>query len=56
MDFMMGCAVILKIIKQFISYAVQFKKKVTFSHVYNEVTGEPTIMRYKTVVRKTLRV
>jgi hypothetical protein len=24
----------------------QFKKKVTLSHVYNEVTSEPTITRY----------
>jgi hypothetical protein len=24
-------------------YTGQFKKKVTFSHVYNEVTSEPTI-------------
>jgi hypothetical protein len=29
----------------------QFKKKVTLSHVYNEVTSEPT-----TIVRKTLKV
>jgi hypothetical protein len=34
-------------------YTEQFKKKVTLSHVYNEVTGEPTITRYATVVRKT---
>jgi hypothetical protein len=33
----------------------QFKKKVTLSHVYNEVTSEPTITRY-TIVRKTLQV
>jgi hypothetical protein len=34
----------------------QLKKKVTFSHVYNEVTSEPTITRYTTIVRKTLEV
>jgi hypothetical protein len=32
------------------------KKKVTLSHVYNEVTSEPTITRYTTIVRKTLKV
>jgi hypothetical protein len=37
-------------------YTGQFKKKVTFSRVYNEVTSEPTIKRYTTVVRKTLIV
>jgi hypothetical protein len=36
-----------------IEYTGQFRKKVTLSHVYNEVTTEPTIMRYTTVVRKT---
>jgi hypothetical protein len=25
---------------------MQFKKKVTLSHIYNEVTSEPTITRY----------
>jgi hypothetical protein len=35
--------------------AGQFKKKVTLSHVYNEVTSEPTITRY-TTVRKTFKV
>jgi hypothetical protein len=34
----------------------QFKRKVTLSHVYNEVTSEPTIMRYTTIVRKTPEV
>jgi hypothetical protein len=34
----------------------QFKKKVTFSHVYNEVTTEPTITRNTTSGRKTLKV
>jgi hypothetical protein len=32
----------------------QFKNKVTLSHVYNEVTSEPTITWCKTIVRKTL--
>jgi hypothetical protein len=27
-------------------YTEQFKKKVTLSHVHNEVTSEPTITRY----------
>jgi hypothetical protein len=35
---------------------VQFKKKVTLSHVYNEVTSEPTITRYASIVRKALKV
>jgi hypothetical protein len=30
----------------------QFKKKVTLSHAYNDVTSEPTITRYTTIVRK----
>jgi hypothetical protein len=34
----------------------QLKKKVTHSRVYNEVTSEPTITRYTTIVRKTLKV
>jgi hypothetical protein len=34
----------------------QFKKKVTLSHVYNEVISEPTITRYTTTVKKTLQV
>jgi hypothetical protein len=34
----------------------QFKNKVTLSYVYNEVTNEPTITRYATIVRKTLKV
>jgi hypothetical protein len=34
----------------------QLKKKVTLSHVYNEVTSEPKITRYTTIVRKTLKV
>jgi hypothetical protein len=34
----------------------QFKKKVTLSHVYNEVTSEPTITRHTTIVRKILKV
>jgi hypothetical protein len=34
----------------------QLKKEVTISHVYNEVTSEPTITRYTTIVRKTLKV
>jgi hypothetical protein len=36
-------------------YTGQLKKKVTLSHVYIEVTSEPTITRH-TVVRKTLKV
>jgi hypothetical protein len=34
----------------------QLKNKVTHSHVYNEVTSEPTITRYITFVRKTLEL
>jgi hypothetical protein len=34
----------------------QLKKKVTLSHVYNEVTSEPTITRYTTIVRKILKI
>jgi hypothetical protein len=34
----------------------QFKKKVTLSHVYNEVTSEPIITRYASIVRKALIV
>jgi hypothetical protein len=34
----------------------QFKKKVTLSHVCNEVTRVPTITRYITIVEKTLKV
>jgi hypothetical protein len=34
----------------------QLKKKVTLSHVYKEVTSEPTITRFSTVVGKTLKV
>jgi hypothetical protein len=34
----------------------QFKKKVTLSHVYNEVTSEPTVTRYASIVRKALKV
>jgi hypothetical protein len=34
----------------------QFKKKVTISHVHNDVTSEPTITRYTTIVWKTLKV
>jgi hypothetical protein len=37
-------------------YSGKFKKKVTLSHVYNEVTSEPTNTRYTTIVRKTLKV
>jgi hypothetical protein len=37
-------------------YTGQLKTKVTLSHVYNEVTNEPTITRYTTIVRKTLKV
>jgi hypothetical protein len=33
-------------------YTEQFKKKVTLSHVYNEVTSEPTITRYTTMLGK----
>jgi hypothetical protein len=33
-----------------LGYTEQFKKKVTFSHVYNEVTSEPTITRCTTIV------
>jgi hypothetical protein len=32
----------------------QFKKKVTLSHVYNEVTSEPAITRYTTIDMKTI--
>jgi hypothetical protein len=32
------------------------QKKVTLSHVYNEVTSEPAITRYTTVVMKALKV
>jgi hypothetical protein len=49
-----------------ILYMGQFKKKVTLSHVYNDVTSEshvyndvtsePTIMQCTTIVRKTLKV
>jgi hypothetical protein len=38
-----------------LEYTGQFKKKVTLSHVYNEVTSEPTITRHTTIVRKTLK-
>jgi hypothetical protein len=31
------------------TYTGQFKKKVTLSHVHNEVTSEPTLTRYKFV-------
>jgi hypothetical protein len=34
----------------------QFKKKVTLSHVYNEVASEPTITRYTKIARKSLKV
>jgi hypothetical protein len=34
----------------------QLKKKATLPHVYNEVNSEPTITRYASIVRKTLRV
>jgi hypothetical protein len=34
----------------------QFKKKVTLSHVYNEVTSELTITRYTTIVRKLSKI
>jgi hypothetical protein len=37
-------------------YTGQFKKKVTLLYVYNEVTSEPTITRYASVVRKALKV
>jgi hypothetical protein len=37
-------------------YTGQLKKKVTLSHLYNEVTSEPTITRYASIVRKTLIV
>jgi hypothetical protein len=40
----------------FLLYTGQFKKKITLSHIYNEVTSEPTITRYTTIVRKTLKV
>jgi hypothetical protein len=39
--------------KIIVLYTGQFKKKVTLSHVYNDVTNEPTITRYTTIVRKT---
>jgi hypothetical protein len=34
----------------------QFRKKVTLSHVYNEVTSEPTITRCASTGRKALKV
>jgi hypothetical protein len=34
----------------------KFKKKVTLSHVHNEVTSEPTITLYASIVRKALKV
>jgi hypothetical protein len=37
-------------------YTGQFKKKITLSHVYNEVTCEHTITRYTTIIRKTLKL
>jgi hypothetical protein len=37
-------------------YTGQLKKKITLPHVYNEVTSEPTITRYASIVRKTLKV
>jgi hypothetical protein len=40
----------------YLLYTGQFKKKVTLSDVCNEVTSVPTITRYTTVVRKTLKV
>jgi hypothetical protein len=40
----------------FPNYTEQFKKKVTLSHIYSEVTSEPTITRYTTTVKKTLEV
>jgi hypothetical protein len=42
--------------KRELGYTEQFKKKITLSHVYNEVTSEPKITRYTTIVRKTLKV
>jgi hypothetical protein len=33
-------------------YTGQFKKKVTLSHIYSEVTSEPTITRYTQIVTK----
>jgi hypothetical protein len=35
------------------TYTGQFKKYIKLSHVYNEVTSEPTITRFSTIVRKT---
>jgi hypothetical protein len=37
-------------------YTGQFKKMVTLSHAYDEVTSEPTITRYASIVRKALKV
>jgi hypothetical protein len=34
----------------------KLKKKVTHSYVCNEVTSEPTITPYTTIVRKTLKI
>jgi hypothetical protein len=34
----------------------QIKKKVTLSHIYNEVNSESTIMRYTAIVTKSLDV
>jgi hypothetical protein len=41
---------------QNLNYTEQLKNKVTLSHVYNTATSEPTIMRYATIVRKTIKV
>jgi hypothetical protein len=41
------------IFESFLVKTGQFKKKATLSHVCNEVTSEPTITRYTTIVRKT---
>jgi hypothetical protein len=37
-------------------YTGRFKKKVTLSYVYNEVTSEPAITRYTEIIWKTLKV
>jgi hypothetical protein len=47
--------VCLDSVKSCICNKGQFRKKVTLSHVQNEVTSEPIIMRYTAIVRKTLK-
>jgi hypothetical protein len=39
-----------------LSYTGHFQKNAALSYAYNEGTSEPTITRYTTVIRKTLKV